>query len=113
VKRSQSARKAELMAKAERMIDELLAWEEGADKQTFAEIEAEVMRVRKQMDEAMMTEVVTAQGEEIGAPLCEHCGRKMEHKGRQKQKIGGWTGEVHLSRAYYTCPHCEKGVFSP
>ena len=60
VKRSQSERKAELLEKAERMIDELLAWEEGADKPMFAEIEAEVMRVRKQMDEAMISEVQPA-----------------------------------------------------
>ena len=112
--RNKSERKAELLAKAERMIDELLEWEAETEKPTFVAIENEIMKLRQQMDEAMMKDVMREQAstQEKGMPLCESCGGEMEHKGRQERKIGGWVGETKVQRVYYYCPKCRTG-FSP
>jgi len=113
VTRNKSERKAELLAKAEQMIDELLQWEEEVKEPSFATIEGEVMKLRRQMDEAMMAEVLHEQEvrKEQGTPVCESCGGKMEQKGRQQRKIGGWVGESKVQRRYYYCPKCRTGFF--
>jgi len=110
---SKSERKAELLAKAEQMIDELLQWEEEVEKPTFAAIEGEVMKVRKQMDEAMMEDVLREQAvtQDVGVRRCESCGGEMVHKGRKGRRIGGWSGEAKVQRVYYYCPKCGAGFF--
>ncbi len=47
--RNKSERKAELLAKAEQMIAELLQWEDKVKQPTFAAIEGEVMKLRRQI----------------------------------------------------------------
>jgi len=56
--------KAELMAQAEEVIDELLDWCEGEEGPTFSEIEEVVLRLRRRMGERM-AEAVVREGEEV------------------------------------------------
>ena len=115
MKRTRAQLKAELMAQAEEVIDELLDWHEGAEAPTFSEIEEAVLELRKQMGERMAGVMVEEQEavRPVPGPACPGCGEEMHYKGMKKVRIEGRMGTVEIERAYYYCDRCRCGLFPP
>jgi uncharacterized protein with PIN domain len=113
--RARDELKAELEAKSAKLIDELLAWNDQAEAPTLAEIEEQVLKLRKQFGEELAQAVVQTQP--TAEPLtvvCPECGRPMHRKRkRQRKSVESRVGRIPLQRAYYYCDHCRKGFFPP
>ena len=67
--------KAELLAQAEVVIDELLDWNESAPQPTLTQIEAVILKLRKQLSEHMALSVIANQeaAQPVPGPSCPEC----------------------------------------
>jgi hypothetical protein len=115
MKRTHEQLKAELLAAAEEVIDELLEWHEGSEEPTLTEIEDVILELRKRMGERMEQAVIEEQEatHPVPGPACPTCGREMHYKGMKKLTVRGRTGDIELERAYYYCDRCRGGLFPP
>lgn len=104
-----------MLAEAQEVIDELLAWHEETEAPTLTQIEDAVLKLRKRLGERM-TELVIEEQEAarpVPGPACATCGREMHYKDTKRLTIEARTGEVDFTRAYYYCKHCRSGLFPP
>jgi len=112
---SRAEQKAGLMAKAEKLIDELLEWDEQTRRPNLTQIEDKVLELRKRMSMAMAETVL--EGQEGKAPVpgakCPKCGKEMRYKGGHRNQVESRAGMLEVERGYYWCPECEQGVFPP
>jgi hypothetical protein len=108
-------RKARLMEQAERVIDELLDWNDKTSEPNLAQIEEVVLGLRQRFSEEMACEVIEAQEakQPAIAPWCPKCGRGMTYKGQKRVEPETWVGEVGIERGYYHCGACKVGLFPP
>jgi predicted nucleic acid-binding Zn-ribbon protein len=115
VRNSREQLRAELLAEAEEVIDELLDWHEGASKPTLTEIEEVVLALRKRLGQRMSGIVLQEQEavRPVPGPSCSVCGREMHYKGQKKARVEGRTGVMELERGYYYCEDCGRGLFPP
>jgi hypothetical protein len=104
-----------LLAKAERLIDELMAWDDTTEKPTLTDIEDVVLRIRKKLGEEMAAEVIAMQEESrpVPGPECPQCGKEMRYKGEKGNSVESRVGSLRLERGYYRCPECGEGSFPP
>ncbi len=114
-KKTRAEKKAELMAQAEAVVNELLDWTEQTKDPTLTEIEDVVLKLRQRLGQRLTETALEAQ--ENGAPLqlpaCPQCHRPMQPKGSKTKKVVTATGEVDVIRSYFYCPHCAQGLFPP
>jgi hypothetical protein len=115
MKRNHDELKAELLAAAEEVIDELLEWHERTEEPTLTEIEDAVLDLRKRLGERMEQAVIEDQEatHPVPGPACPTCGREMHYKGMKKLTASGRTGDIELERAYFYCDRCRRGLFPP
>lgn len=108
-------KRAELLKAAEAMIDEFLDWEEQADQPNLSQIEAAVLKVRRQIGERMAVVAIEDQdaAHPVEAPLCPQCGQRMRYKGQKARTVESLAGTLRFKRAYYHCSHCKSGPFPP
>lgn len=113
--RTRAEMKAELLAKAEATIDELLDWTEATEEPTLTQIEEIVLKLRRDFGYAMAQTTVQAQNnvEPVQLPLCPKCQRSMQPKGRKAKTVVSRVGDLPLERAHYYCPRCQRGLFPP
>jgi hypothetical protein len=115
MRRRQEDIRVELMAEAETLVDEWLAWQEGRKEPTLTEMEDVVLMLRERLGRRMLELMVTEQETvkpEV-APRCEQCGKVMTYKGQKKRGVGTRAGALAVERAHYYCPRCESGLFPP
>jgi uncharacterized protein with PIN domain len=107
--------RAELLKAAEAMIDDFLDWEEQAAAPDLSQIEAVVLKVRRQISERMAVVAIEDQDAARPAepPLCPQCGKPMRYKGQKARTVESLAGTLRFKRAYYHCPHCKSERFPP
>jgi hypothetical protein len=115
MKQTLEQRKARLMARLEKAVDELLAWDDEHQRPTLTQIEDIVLKLRKEVGEEMASELLAeAEGKTpVPGPACPKCGREMRFKGEFEKQIESRAGGIDYERGYYTCPACEEGLFPP
>jgi hypothetical protein len=115
MKRSREQTKAELMAEAEAVIEELLEWERRAGAPELSEMEDEVLRLRQRLGKRLLEAVIEDQEarQPVQAPRCSQCGMEMRYKGQKGIDIETRLGGVKVERGYYYCARCGSGVFPP
>ena len=113
--KSRERQKAELMAGAEQLIDELLAWSAEKERPNLTQIEDKVLELRERFGEELAQGVIEDQEarQPVPGPVCPQCGREMIYKGQKRVTPQTWTGEVKIERGYYYCKECKKGLFPP
>ena len=113
--RQRTEMKAELMAAAEAVMDELLQWDAVSPAPTLSEIEAVVLKLRQRLSARMAEVVVNGQeaARPVPGPVCPRCGREMHHKGVKTSWVESRAGRLKLERVYYYCEHCAGGGFFP
>jgi hypothetical protein len=112
---SREQKRAELMQVAEAMVEEYLDWEEQTTEPTLSQIEAAVLKVRRQMSERMAEVAIADQDaiQPVETPLCPQCGERLRYKGQKARAIESLVGTLHIKRGYYHCAHCQSGLFPP
>ena len=114
--RTDNELKAQLKAKAEAAIEQLVAEKKQPGEIKLSEIEQAVYQV----GEIIKTEITAGLVNQVGeaeargpGPSCPQCGQEMHYKGHKAKHISTETGEVTVERAYYYCEACRSGLFPP
>lgn len=115
MKRSKEERRKCLLAKAEKLIDEYLAWEESHPKPDLTEIEEIALGLRKRFGQELAQLAVDEQASRLPAPgpNCPKCGKEMRYKGDKRLDVESRTGGLQVERGYYHCPVCKESLFPP
>ena len=106
---------AELLAEAEVMIAELLAWGRQAARPNLIEMEDRVLALRQRLGQRMLEAVIADQEarQPAVAPVCAQCGAVLRYKGQKGTHIESRLGALEVQRGYYYCARCESGLFPP
>ncbi len=115
MRHTREQKRGELLKAAEAMIDEFLDWEEQAEKPNLSQIEAAVLKMRRQISERMAVVAIEDQdaAHPVEAPLCPHCGKRMHYKGQKARTVESLAGTLRFEGAYYHCDHCKGRHFPP
>lgn len=115
MKRSREQLKAELLAEAESVIEELIAWECQAGAPDLTEMEDKVLALRQRLGQRLLEAVIADQEARQPAtpPPCPTCGAALRYKGQKETVIESRLGGIAVERGYYYCAHCESGLFPP
>jgi uncharacterized protein with PIN domain len=115
MKKSREQLKAEFIAEAEELFDELMEWEEQTDKPNLTEIEEIILVLRKRFGERMAQQMIMRQEERQPAERvhCPQCDGEMATKGLKGNQVETRIGNLKIERGYYYCPKCKQGIFPP
>jgi len=115
MKKSKKQLKANFLKEAEKIFDELMAWDDAIDEPNMREIEMKVLELRKQLGEDLVKGIIARQEKRQPAEkqICDQCGEQMENKGLKRKGMESMVGEIELEREYYYCVKCKRGDFPP
>jgi hypothetical protein len=115
MKRSKEEKRARLLAKAEKLIDEYLAWEGSHPKPDLTEIEDIALELRKALGREIAQMAIAEQEERlpVPGPSCPKCGKEMRYKGDKEMDVESRAGALQIERGYYYCPECKESFFPP
>lgn len=92
--------------------EQLREWRRAHPNATFAEMEEGVSQMLNALRPQLLAELAEAALTE--PPLCSSCGSRLQRRGTRKRTVITEGDEaVTLDRPYWTCPHCELGLFPP
>jgi hypothetical protein len=108
-------KRARLLAKAEQLIEEYLAWEEDHPRPDLTQIEDIALKLRKELGKEIARLALKDQAVRtpVPGPSCPQCGQEMHYKGEKGNQVESRVGELALERGYYYCPTCKEGLFPP
>ena len=106
---------AELLAEAEVMIEELLAWGRQAERPNLTAMEDRVLALRQRLGQRLLEAVIADQEarQPAVAPVCPQCGAALRYKGQKGTHIESRLGGLEVQRGYYYCARCASGLFPP
>jgi uncharacterized protein with PIN domain len=115
MKTSQEKLKAEFLAEAEALFDQLMAWDEQTDEPDLSQIEEIVLQLRQRLGQQLAQAVIARQEKRQPAErmVCPRCQGEVEPKGQKRNRVESRVGSVPLERSYYYCPRCRQGFFPP
>ena len=115
MKLTREQKKVKMMIRLEKVVDELMEWEEEYTRPTLTQIEDIILKLRKEMGEEMAAEILAeAEGKvSVPGPACPKCGREMRFKGEFEKQIESRAGGMEYERGYYACRVCDGGLFPP
>jgi uncharacterized protein with PIN domain len=115
MKKDREKLRAEFMAEAEELFDELMTWDEQHQKPNMTQIEEIVLELRKRFGERIAQQVILRQEERQPAEWvhCPECGREMRPKGMKGNQVETRIGNLKIEREHYYCPQCKQGIFPP
>lgn len=115
MKKSREKLKAEFLAEAEELFDELMAWDEKNQKPDLTQIEEMVLKLRKRFGEQIAEKVILRQEQRqpVERVRCPQCARELEAKGMKGNQVETRIGNLKVERGYYYCPQCKQGFFPP
>ncbi len=115
MQQTRAQKKAKLQAAADRLIEQLLDWDERSTRPNLSAIEDEVLKLRQQFGQEMANVVVEGQegGQSVEAPSCIHCEKAMRYKGQKRKEVESLLGGIEVVRGYYYCAACASGFFPP
>jgi uncharacterized protein with PIN domain len=115
MKLTRAQKRAKLQAAAERLIEQLLDWDEQAERPNLTQIEEAVLPLRQQFGQAMACVLVDGQEarQPVAQPSCPQCGQPLRDKGRKRKVVESRVGSLQVERGYYYCPDCASGSFPP
>jgi hypothetical protein len=106
--------KARLMAEAEAAIVQMLAEAMPPGQESLADIERSARTAGQRIEQAIAVGLAGAGAGALPAwPDCPSCGRRMKNKGRRRRRVVTESGEIEVTRSYYYCPTCRRGLFPP
>lgn len=113
MKRTRAQIKEAMMKRYEKEVDELLNWREGSEPPTLSQMEAELLKRRKEISQAMLEGLLSGEENQgpVKAPECPKCQVAMENKGKREKVIETRLGTLRMERDYYACPECGAGFF--
>jgi hypothetical protein len=110
-----------LQQESEEILTGIRDWRAAHPKATFAEIQAVVDERLDRLRARLLREVALASqaagGGELPTmkrPVCPDCGERMAPRGTHEREVA-IQGEqrVQLTRSYWVCPACHRGLFPP
>jgi hypothetical protein len=112
---TRAQRKAEMVADAEQLIEQMLDWTEQTERPNLTQIETIVLELRRQFGKTLAENAIAAQAttQPVGAPACPQCDMPMQSKGAKGKRVVSQVGELQLDRTHYYCPTCKDGLFPP
>ena len=115
MKLSREEKRAHLEAKAGKVIDEYLEWEEKHSKPNLTEVEDIILKLRKELGKEMAQMLLEEQEERqpVPGPRCSKCGEEMHYKGQKGNRVESRIGQLELERGHYYCPKCKESFFPP
>ncbi len=115
MKKSTEEKRARLRAKADKIIDDYLAWEASHPQPDLKQIEDIALKLRKELGQEMAQMAVEEQSERTPAPgpKCKRCGQEMRYKGEKETQIESRAGALKVERGYYYCLDCKESIFPP
>jgi len=108
-----TALKAQMMAVAEEVIDNLLAEAAKKEELMLSDIEQLVRSAGETVMARLTARMVETEAQQGVSAICPECGGKMKNKGQKARNLITETGEVRLERTHYYCPACRQGIFPP
>ncbi len=102
--------RVKLIAKAERVIAELLDWIDQTPRPNLTQIENAALKMRRHLSE-QAAQVVIAEQEArrpVPGPLCPRCQRETHHKDTKAQTVESRVGPLRIARGYYYCEQCRQ-----
>jgi predicted RNA-binding Zn-ribbon protein involved in translation (DUF1610 family) len=115
MKRSAEEKRERLMARAGRVVDEYLVWEETHPRPDLTQIEDIALKLRQELGEEIAQMVVEDQEGRVPVPGpgCPKCGEEMRYKGEKRVEVESRVGGLNIERGYYICPQCGESIFPP
>ena len=115
MKTSQTKLKAEFLAKAETLFDQLMAWDDQTHEPNLTQIEDIVLKLRQRLGEQMAEALIARQEKRQPAEKmsCPQCQGAVETKGQKVNRVESRAGGLRLERSYFYCPRCRKSFFPP
>ncbi len=115
MKKSREELRAEYLAEAGELFDELMDWDDENKRPNLTQIEDVVLEQRKRFGERITEKLILRQEQRQPAKRvsCEQCGEELRPKGLKKNQVETRIGNLMIEREHYDCPRCQLGIFPP
>ena len=112
---SKEDKRRRLMAKANKIIDAYLEWEEEHPRPDLMQIEEVALRLRKEIGQEIAQIAIENQASRapVPGPKCARCGKEMRYKGKKRNQVESRAGSLQVESGYYYCAECKESIFPP